>query len=70
MLVIGLLLLQVVQAQGARSVTVVELGASVVILVLAILAVAWVAGRIYKVGILMSGKRPTIPEIIRWVREA
>ena len=37
---------------------------------LAILAVAWVAGRIYKVGILMSGKRPTLPELMRWIREA
>ncbi len=29
---------------------------------------AWFAGRIYRVGILMYGKKPTIPEIIRWVR--
>jgi ABC-2 type transport system permease protein len=31
---------------------------------------AWVAGRIYRVGILMQGKRPTLPELWRWVREA
>jgi ABC-2 type transport system permease protein len=29
-----------------------------------------VAGRIYKTGILMTGKRPTLPELWRWVREA
>jgi ABC-2 type transport system permease protein len=28
----------------------------------------WFAGRIYRVGILMYGKKPTIPEILRWVR--
>jgi ABC-2 type transport system permease protein len=36
----------------------------------AILGIAWVAGRIYKTGILMTGKRPTLPELWRWVREA
>jgi ABC-2 type transport system permease protein len=29
---------------------------------------AWFAGRIYRVGILMYGKKPTIPEILRWIR--
>jgi ABC-2 type transport system permease protein len=30
--------------------------------------VLWTAARIYRVGILMYGKRPTFPEILRWVR--
>ena len=30
----------------------------------------WLAGRIYRVGMLMSGKRASIPEVIRWVRQA
>ncbi|TVP54929.1 MAG: ABC transporter permease [Gemmatimonadales bacterium] len=47
-----------------------ELGVSVVGMAAAILAVAWVAGRIYRVGILMQGKRPTLPELWRWVRRA
>ncbi len=33
-----------------------------------ILFVAWVGGRIYRVGLLMTGKRPTLPELIRWIR--
>jgi ABC-2 type transport system permease protein len=41
---------------------------SVVGMVLALLAVAWIAGRIYRAGILMQGKRPTVPELWRWVR--
>jgi ABC-2 type transport system permease protein len=47
-----------------------QIGASFALMGLAIVAVAWVAGRIYKVGILMAGKRPTLPELWRWVREA
>ena len=27
----------------------------------------WAAARIYRVGILMYGKRPTLPEIVRWI---
>ncbi len=47
-----------------------QVGLSFVIMALATVAIAWVAGRIYKVGILMAGKRPTLPELWRWVREA
>jgi ABC-2 type transport system permease protein len=41
---------------------------SVVDLVIAIYAMMWIASRIYRVGILMYGKRPSIREILRWMR--
>jgi ABC-2 type transport system permease protein len=34
-----------------------------------VLGMVWVAARIYRTGMLMYGKRPTLPEIWRWVRE-
>jgi ABC-2 type transport system permease protein len=45
-----------------------QIALSIVILILATIGMAWFAGRIYRVGILMYGKKPTIPEILRWVR--
>jgi ABC-2 type transport system permease protein len=30
----------------------------------------WLAARIYRVGMLMYGKRATIPEVMRWVRQS
>jgi len=54
---------------AAGAVPLWEVGLSVVLMVGALWASAWVAGRIYKVGILMQGKRPTVPELWRWVRE-
>jgi ABC-2 type transport system permease protein len=43
-----------------------QIGVSVAILLATIWAVAWFAGRVYRVGILMYGKKPTLPEIFRW----
>ena len=30
--------------------------------------IVWMSGRIYRVGILMYGKKPTVKEIIKWIR--
>jgi ABC-2 type transport system permease protein len=37
--------------------------------VLTVVAMIWVAARIYRTGMLMYGKRATIPEILRWIRQ-
>lgn len=44
------------------------IGLSLVELVLTIAVVLWVASRIYRVGILMYGKKPNLPEIMRWLK--
>ncbi|MEW5763412.1 MAG: ABC transporter permease [Acidobacteriota bacterium] len=54
---------------GAVDVPHWQIAASLVLLALGTLAVAWMAAKIYRVGILMTGKRPTIPEVLRWMRE-
>lgn len=47
-----------------------QIATSVGMLLLTIWLVAWFAGRIYRVGILMYGKKPTLPEIWRWAMAA
>ena len=47
-----------------------QIGLSFVLMGATVIGEAWLAGRIYKVGILMAGKRPSLTELWRWVREA
>jgi ABC-2 type transport system permease protein len=46
-----------------------QIALSVAILVASIALLTWLGGRVYRVGILMYGKRATLPEIVRWARE-
>lgn len=53
---------------AAATVPIEEVALSIGLLVAALLLVVWVAGRIYRVGILMYGKRPSPKELWRWIR--
>jgi ABC-2 type transport system permease protein len=50
------------------SVPVSQLAISLILMVLGLMAVTWVAGRIYRTGILMYGKKPSLREVFRWIR--
>ena len=45
-----------------------EIAASFALMAATILAIIWISSRIYRVGILMYGKRPNLPEILRWLK--
>jgi ABC-2 type transport system permease protein len=45
-----------------------QLALSIVLLLLSIAVVILGSAKIYRVGILMYGKRPTLPELVRWLR--
>jgi len=47
---------------------VVEILSSIVFLLAALLVMVWLAAKIYRVGILMYGKRASLQEIVKWVR--
>jgi ABC-2 type transport system permease protein len=45
-----------------------QIALSIGLLFVSIVAVIYCSAKIYRVGILMYGKRPTLPELIRWLR--
>jgi ABC-2 type transport system permease protein len=45
-----------------------QVALSIALLIVSIWAVIWFASRLYRIGILMYGKRATLPEILRWLR--
>jgi ABC-2 type transport system permease protein len=53
---------------GLEVVPLWQLAASIGLLILSIWATLWFSSRLYRVGILMYGKRATLPELMRWLR--
>jgi ABC-2 type transport system permease protein len=45
-----------------------QLVLSIVLLFGTVIGVIWASARVYRVGVLMYGKRPTLPELLRWLR--
>jgi ABC-2 type transport system permease protein len=45
-----------------------QIATSIALLILSIWAVLWFSSRLYRIGILMYGKRANLPEIVRWLR--
>lgn len=46
-----------------------EIILSLVLLYISVVAMAWVAGKIYRVGIFMHGKKPSLKELISWIKQ-
>jgi ABC-2 type transport system permease protein len=59
---------QRVPAQTSGAPYVIVVAQSLALMVLTILVSVWIAAKIYRVGVLMYGKRPTLPELARWLR--
>jgi ABC-2 type transport system permease protein len=45
-----------------------QVGLSVVTMGLSLWAMIWIAARIFRIGILMYGKKPNLPEVMKWIK--
>ncbi|MBA2243953.1 MAG: ABC transporter permease [Gemmatimonadetes bacterium] len=55
---------------GATAIPTAQILGSLALLALTVLLVTWMVGKVYRVGILSTGKRPSLRELGRWLRTA
>jgi ABC-2 type transport system permease protein len=55
---------------GLTSVSPVTIAGSMVVAILGCFASIWLSARIYRVGMLMYGKKPSLAEVAKWIRYA
>ncbi len=63
-------MVMILRLSAGADVWFVEIGASILLLVVAVMAVTWAAAKIFRTGILMYGKKPGLFEILRWIRQS
>jgi ABC-2 type transport system permease protein len=45
-----------------------QIALSILLNLISIIGLVWAASKIYRIGMLMYGKRATIPEILKWIK--
>jgi ABC-2 type transport system permease protein len=53
---------------GEGGVPIWQLLTSIAVLIITFIAIVWLAAKIYRVGILMYGKKPTYRELFKWLK--
>lgn len=58
----------VMMARVPAGVPVWELATAMAVLLVSVVVMVWLSAKIYRVGIFMHGKKPTVKDLIRWAR--
>ena len=54
---------------GVEMPSAIQIISTILVLSVSVIFTIYVAGKIFRTAILMYGKRPTLPEILRWIKE-
>ncbi|MFC1737900.1 ABC transporter permease [Planctomycetota bacterium] len=63
-------MVMILRLSAGSDIWIVEIIASIVLLAAAVLAIIWLAAKVFRTGILMYGKRPGLREVLRWIRQS
>ena len=63
-------MVMMLRMSATSEILLIEKVASIVLLVASVLAVMWLAARVFRTGILMYGKRPGLREVFRWLKQS
>jgi len=62
------MLMRLPSGLGEGGVPIWQLVSSIILLVITFIGIVWLAAKIYRVGILMYGKKPTYRELLKWLK--
>ncbi len=63
-------LVMILRLSAGSDIWTLEILASIMLLLAAVLVTMWLAAKVFRTGILMYGKRPSLREIFRWLRQS
>ncbi len=63
-------MVMILRLSAGSDIWIVEIFASIVLLVVTVLAAMWAAAKVFRTGVLMYGKRPGLWEVCRWLRQS
>ncbi|MDR9418226.1 ABC transporter permease [Gracilimonas sp.] len=55
---------------ASTSVPIWQIALSILLMILTFLVIMWLAAKIYRVGILMYGKKPSFKDLAKWIRQS
>ncbi len=63
-------MVMILRLSAGSDISMIEIFATIAVLVAAVLATIWLSSKVFRAGILMYGKRPGLREILRWLRQS
>ena len=63
-------LVMILRISAGHDIPFLEILASILLLIVAVFVAIWLASKVFRTGILMYGKRPSLGEISRWLRQS